>query len=92
MWNRNITEESVEDALTKYSGTVLDFCPEYQGEAIAFEPGGRGFYTTTEIDKRNTSHKFAPIYYYSFSKANALKNAFSFHTLFFIIPIFSIIA
>ena len=79
----------MEDALTKTSGTILDFCPEYQGEAIAFEPGGKGFYTTTEINKRNASHTFAPIYYYSFSKANVLKSSFFFYTFFFIVPILS---
>ena len=67
-----MTKESVEDALTKDEGDLLHFCPEYQGESIAFEPGGSGFYTTTELSKENPSHNFAPIYYYPFSKANML--------------------
>ena len=59
----------MEEALTRSDGESLEFCPEYQGESIAFEPGGKGFYTTTEIDKSDTSQKFAPIYYYSFSNS-----------------------
>ena len=91
MWNRNVTVESVEEALTKSDGESLEFCPEHQGESIAFEPGGKGFYTTTEIDKRDASHKFAPIYYYSFSYAN-LQKVHSLLVFFsFIISIFHII-
>ena len=92
IWNRNVTGERVEDALTKSEGNVLDFCPEYQGEAIAFEPGGQGFYTTTEISRKNSSHKFAPIYYYplshgKFSNANMLKAHWYLPFLIFIIAL-----
>ena len=96
IWKRNVTGESVEDALTKSEGNVLEFCPEYQGEAIAFEPGGKGFYTTTEISRKNSSHKFAPIHYYplrlgKFSKANMLKTHWYFPFLFFIIALCQIV-
>ena len=86
----------MEDTLTKSEGNVLDFCPEYQGEAIAFEPGGKGFYTTSEISRKNSSHKFAPIYYYplslgKFSNANRLKADLYFSFLFFIIALYQIV-
>lgn len=96
IWKRNVTGESVEDALTKIEGNVLEFCPEYQGEAIAFEPGGTGFYTTTEISRENSSHKFAPIYYYplsqdKYSNAIMLKTHCYFPFLFFIIALCQIV-
>ena len=70
IWNRDTTKgQTVQNALAANGGTNVDFCPEYQGEAIAIKYDNSGFYTTTELDANNISHKFAPIYYYKFPQS-----------------------
>ena len=58
MWARGL-DESVEEAMTRSGSCNLDLEPETQGEAIAVEANGQGFYTTSE-----GTHE--PIYYYRF--------------------------
>jgi len=67
IWSRNTSaNQTVEMALTQNTGTELKFCPEYQGEAITFKNDNTGFYTTTELNRKDASHEVAPIYYYPF--------------------------
>merc|ERR1712038_2074279 len=59
MWQRS-SGQSVEDALTNNESCDLKLVEEEQGEAIAVDPSGEGFYTTSEGNHQ-------PIYYYEFN-------------------------
>ena len=70
IWIRDpSSSKKVESVLSENDGIKLDICSEHQGEAVAVNPDMTGYYTTTELSKKNSSHQFAPIYYYSFSDA-----------------------
>lgn len=53
-WKR-LTGESIEDAL-KRSPEKLPYTPEPQGESIAFDPGGTGYYTISERKNKAAQH------------------------------------
>lgn len=55
-WKRTATE-SIEDAL-KRSPVTLPYTPEPQGEAIAFDRAGTGFYTLSEQKKKAPQHLY----------------------------------
>jgi hypothetical protein len=55
-WKRT-PQESVEDAL-KRSPLTLPYTPEPQGEAIAFDRTGSGFYTLSEQKKKAPQHLY----------------------------------
>lgn len=55
-WKRK-PEEPVEDVL-KRSPVVLPYIPEPQGEAIAFDRSGNGFYTLSEQKKKVPQHLY----------------------------------
>ena len=70
MWTRDpSSSKMVESILSENDGIKLDICSEHQGEAVAIKPDKTGYYTTTELSKKNSSHLFAPIYYYSIPDA-----------------------
>ena len=65
IWRRDpFSSQKVESVLAENEGIKLDICSEHQGEALAIKPNKAGYYTTTELSKKNSSHQFAPIYYY----------------------------
>lgn len=55
-WKRETTE-SVEEAL-KRSPVVLPYTPEPQGESIAFDRAGTGYYTLSEQKKKKPQHLY----------------------------------
>lgn len=55
-WKRS-SGESIEDAL-KRNPERLPYDPEPQGEAIAFDPDGSGYYTLSEQKKKMPQHLF----------------------------------
>ena len=55
--------------MAENEGIKLEICSEHQGEALAIKQNLAGYYTTTELSKKNSSHQFAPIYFYSFTDA-----------------------
>ena len=66
IWTRDpYSSKTLESVLSENDGIKLDICSEHQGEAVAIKPDMTGYYTTTELSKKNSSHQFAPIYYYS---------------------------
>ena len=70
IWRRDpFSSQKVESVLAKTEGSKLEICSEHQGEAVAIKPNIAGYYTITELSKKNSSHQFAPIYYYSFTDA-----------------------
>ena len=70
IWNRDpSTSQTVEYVLSENEGIKLEICSEHQGEAVAIKPDMVGYYTTTELSKKNASHQFAPIYYYPIDDA-----------------------
>ena len=70
IWSRDPSiSEKVESVLSAREGIKLKICSEHQGEAVAIKPDMTGYYTTTELSKKNSSHQFAPIYYYSIPDA-----------------------
>ena len=70
IWRRDpFSSQKVESVLAENKGIKLEICSEHQGEALAIKPNVAGYYTTTELSKKNSSHQFAPIYYYSFTDA-----------------------
>ena len=77
VWNRDASGgQTVENALTENGGKELEICPEYQGESIAIKYDSTGFYTTTELDKKNDPDKSAPIHYYEFSNTEKTLGSF----------------
>ena len=70
IWIRDpSSSKKVESVLSENDGIKLDICSEHQGEAVAIKPDMTGYYTTTELSKKNSSHQFAPLYYYSIPDA-----------------------
>ena len=70
IWSRDpSSSQTVEYVLSENEGIKLDICSEHQGEAVAIKPDMVGYYTTTELSKKNASHQFAPIYYYPIDDA-----------------------
>ena len=68
VWERNIGE-SVEATLRQYKGRELPLCIEPQGEALAIEHNGNGFYTLSEAEGEHkpTEPINIPLYYYQLS-------------------------
>lgn len=60
MWNR-YPNASVEDTLVNTESCDLLLADEVQGEAIAFNPEGTGFFTTSEDEELGLNQ---PIFYY----------------------------
>ena len=70
IWIRDpSSSKKVESVLSENDGIKLDICSEHQGEAVAIKPDMAGYFTTTELSKKNASHRFAPIYYYPIDDA-----------------------
>ena len=70
IWNRNVNGgQTVEEVLSGSQGPskAISLCKESgQGESIAFENNGKGFYTVSEApDEDDAKGVNVPIFYYS---------------------------